>query len=74
MTAHNSPAVSLLYPESMLFPSIYFKNALGDSSLGCIPHYFCILGPSTSHNGAASVENRTYIRIHDGSLATSTSD
>ena len=74
VTSHNSPAISLLYPESMLFPSIYYKNASNDSSLGCIPHYLYLLGPNVSNHGIASILKHTYIRIRDGSLATSTSD
>ena len=74
VTSHENPEVSLLYPESMLFPSFFCKNSHYKSNLGCISHYFYQLGHYTSHNGIASVENYNYVRMRDGILATSTSD
>ena len=74
VTSHDSHAVSLLHPESIIFPSIYCKNVFNNSSLGCIPHHFYLLGPHVPHDGIASILKHTHVRIRDGSLATSTSD
>ena len=47
------------------------QNKIGDSSLGCVQHHFCLLGPSTSHNGIASFCKHMCIKIRDGSLGKS---
>ena len=74
VTVRGSPVVPLLGPELMLFPSIYFKKTIGDSSLGFVPRHFCLLRLSTSHNSIASIWKHTCIRVRNGSLGKITSD
>ena len=74
VSSTDSPAVSLMHPESMLMPSTYCKNYMNLSSIGCIPNFLYRLGPEVSHNGIASVEKHNCVRLRDGSLQTSTSD
>ena len=65
-----SPSVSLMLPESMLHPSIFYVSE-NNSPMGSIPNYAYSNNINLTNDNIASLEAHNYVRSRDGSLATS---
>lgn len=71
VTETTSPAVSLLYPEFMMFPSIFW-NGEDEKNLGAVPCHLLKTPVSTlPKRTPASPMEHTKIRLRDGDLPTS---
>ncbi|CAG0901954.1 unnamed protein product [Cyprideis torosa] len=67
-----SPAVSLLWTEANLFPTIFFKN-YNESIPGALPFHMYDAGPKKHLPGTASLLAHNRVRLYDGDLQTSRS-
>ena len=65
-----SPSVSLMCPESMLHPSIFYSSE-NNSVIRSIPNYACGDAKTLSGRNIASLHDHIFVRARDGSLATS---
>jgi predicted GIY-YIG superfamily endonuclease len=67
-------SVPLVYPEAMLFPSIFWKDdGAGDAAiLGAVPCGFLAHDATLKKHGVASIQSHVRARITNTALATST--
>ncbi len=69
----NGKSVPLLYPEALLFPSIFWREEKFDSSpIGAIPCCLLAQDSTLSHKGCASLLDHFRSRITNTKLLTST--
>ena len=68
----SSVSVPLLYPEGMLFPSIFWYGNVDGGVLGAIPSALMDEEKSTSRFGFAGVVEHTRARLKNSSLLSST--
>ena len=68
-------SVPLVYPEAMLFPSIFWRDILSDGSIiGAIPSALLANTATLKRLGIASVESHMRTRMKNSALLTSTDD
>jgi len=65
-------AVPLVYPEGMMFTSLFWKDVFDGSLVGAIPSALLTDARQCSRNGFASVTDHMKARIKNPSLLTST--
>lgn len=66
--------VPLLYPEGMLFPSLFWKDDGDNSILGAFPTAFMTESSTLRQHGIASVEDQLRSRLTNASIMASTDD
>ena len=65
-------SVPLLYPEALLFPSIFWKQDEHGTSLGALPSFLLQSDKQNITAGFATVSDHLWSRLTNGSLLTST--
>ena len=70
----NNRPVPLLYPEAMLFPSIFWKNMPDTSILGAIPCGMMTDAKKLNSLNLECIEKQTLSRVMNTALLTSTDD
>ena len=67
-------SIPLLYPEGMLFPSIFWKDSVDDGSvIGAIPSGLLAHDTTLKKHGIASIQSHVQSRITNTSIPTSSS-
>ncbi len=75
VATNHGKSVSLLYPEALLFPSIFWnENAIDSSPYGAIPSCLLAHDSTLSNCGFASLIDHFRTRITNTSLLTSTNN
>ena len=65
-------SVPLLYPEALLFPSIFWKQDQHGTSIGALPSFLLQSDKQNIKAGFATVSDHLWCRLTNGSLLTST--
>lgn len=65
-------SIPLLYPEGMLFPSIFWKSLANGTVIGALPHCLWNSPAACKKVGYASLDDHIRIRLTDPTLLTST--
>ena len=64
-------SVPLLYPEALLFPSIFWRQESDGASVGALPSFLLQSDSLNQQLGFASVTDHLWTRLANGSLQTS---
>ena len=70
VSSSKSPSISLMFPESMLNPSLFFTSE-NNSAIGSIPNFGYSGSANLTGSNIASLGSHIFVRSRDGSLATS---
>ena len=66
-------SVPLIYPEALLFPTIFWKQENDSTFVGAPPSFLLQSGSLNQKLGFATVSNHLWTRLTNGALMTSTS-